>query len=280
MSHPNIGFLGAGHMNRAILSAILTDEQTNITPDCLSATCQTQEHAQAVGKQFNIRAHCDNAALVHDSDVIILGVKPQQMHDVLTQLSQYNLEDKLIITLAAGIELEDYRKILGDALIVRAMPNIASEKQAGLTALYSDIDLLEEDEALIESIFNSAGSIIWLDDEIQLDGIIALSGSGLAFMFRFMQSMAQAGEQFGFEADELFDILSVTAMGAATLALESEDPSPSFKHFCDKIAVAGGTTAEGIKIMESHDIDTLVRNTFTATIEKNRALKDDLTKDW
>ncbi len=280
MSHKIIGFLGTGHMNGAIIEGILAEESTNITPKQLIATCRHTEHAQNIGRHFGISAHCDNKQLIESSDIIIIGVKPQQMQEVLLELSNYPLNGKIFISLAAGIKLEDYHKILGEVPILRAMPNIAVQKQVGVTGIFSDTELSEKDEALIESIFNAVGSVVWVEDETQLDGILALSGSGLAFVLRFMQAMVDAGEQFGFEQDELFDIVALTTLGAATLALESNDKQPSYAAFLNKIAVAGGTTAQGLKVMDNHQIDKLVRNTFQATIDKNQTLNEDLTKDW
>ncbi|UJF25034.1 pyrroline-5-carboxylate reductase [Suttonella sp. R2A3] len=281
MTQSIIGFIGAGHMSQAVIAGMLSEEERAFQPSQVIATCHTKPSAKAVSERFAIDCRTDNQWLCEQADVIILGVKPQDMHALLKEITKYDLNDKIIITLAAGIDTASYRKLLGDELpIVRTMPNIAAEVQASVTGIYSDLDLDDADTALIEQIISSCGDSLWLDDETQIDGVMAMAGSGIAYFFRFMQAMAQSGERYGFERDEAYDIVTLTALGAASLALENADNNTSFAKLCQQVAVKGGTTAEGINVLDGRDIDSTLRETMDAVIDRARALRDDLTGDW
>lgn len=210
----------------------------------------------------------------------MIGVKPQQIHNLLKELADYDLSATTLITVAAGIRIADYRKLLGDEVtIVRAMPNMAAAYQCSLTGIYCDSELDEEAESMVEEIFSAIGSTAWLDDETQIDGITALSGSGIAYFFRLMQAMMTAGEQYGFEKDELYDIISLTALGAATLTLETEKAN-DFADFVRKIAVEGGTTVEAIKVFEQENLDKTVSAAMQAVVTRSNQLADKLTEGW
>ena len=276
-----IGFLGAGHLGAAIISGMLADGANGFSPKHIHATCKSAASAAYLKQAHGISAHTDNRRLVADSDYIILGVKPAQMKDVLDELAACNLDDKILITLAAGIRIEHYRRILGDdAVIIRAMPNVAASRQASLTGIYSDDDLAPEEEDLINTIFTAIGETAWLDDETQIDGITALSGSGIAYFFRLMQAMLDAGERYGFERDELYDIITWTAVGAGTLALDNNATPPEFADYCKQIAVPGGTTEAALNTFNNANIDRIVDDAMSAVVARSRAIADELTRDW
>lgn len=281
MTQPIIGFIGAGHMSCAIIAGMLSEETHTFTPAEIIATCHSASSAKTVSERFGIDCRSDNQWLCANADVLVLGVKPQDMHALLEQITAFDLNDKIIVTLAAGIDSASYRKLLGEELpIIRTMPNIAAEVQASVTGIYSDLDLDENDEALIERIFASCGSSVWLDDETQIDGIMAMAGSGIAYFFRFMQALASAGERYGFERDEAYDIIALTALGAASLALEGDSAQPSFAQLCQQVAVKGGTTARGIAVLDDADIDATARAVMDAVVARARVLREDLTGDW
>lgn len=281
MASTTLGFLGGGHMARAIIAGLLADDNQTFTAKQIIATCHSDVSAQSVAQTYGIACRCDNRWLVEQADVIVLGVRPQQMRDVLQEISTYDLNEKIIITLAAAIDSAAYRKYIGDELpLIRAMPNIAAAGQASMTGIYSDQALSEDDSALIETLFSAVGDIAWLDDEIQIDGIMALSGSGIAYLFRFMQAMAKAGEQYGFERDEVYDLVTLTAMGAATLALENNADNPNFADLCRSVAVEGGTTAKAIATFEQAAIDDTTAQAMNAVVRQAATLQQTLTQDW
>lgn len=280
MSSYTIGFLGAGHLNQALLTGLLFQEQSAFRSEQVIATCKSRENADKITTHYKIKCSTNNSWLIEHSDIIVLGVKPQQMKDVLDELSQYDLGDKILITVAAGITLEQYRLILDDDVrLIRAMPNIAASKQAALTGIFADVELSEEEMEQIEAIFGAVGGVEWLEDETQLDGILALSGSGIGFIFRIMQAMAKAGERYGFEEEALYDIIAQTVFGAGVLALENEQDPPRFQDFIRAIARKGGTTEAGLNVLDK-DIDRLIEDAFVAAVARNQALGEEISKDW
>ncbi|MDO4434885.1 MAG: pyrroline-5-carboxylate reductase [Cardiobacteriaceae bacterium] len=285
MSSYTLGFLGAGHLNQALISGLLQQKsetpthQQSALPQII-ATCKSPENADKVSSHYKIKCTTNNRWLIEQADFIVLGVKPQQMKEVLEMLGEYDLGDKILISVAAGITLEQYRLILDDDVrLIRAMPNIAASKQAALTGIYSDIELSEEEMERIEALFGAVGGVEWLEDETQLDGILALSGSGIGFVFRMMQAMAKAGERYGFEEDALYDIIAQTVFGAGVLALENEQETPRFQDFIRQIARKGGTTEAGLSALDTQ-IDRLMEEAFGATVARNQALGEELTRDW
>lgn len=279
MSSPTIGFLGAGHLAGALIAGLLQPE-AGFSPENLIASTHDAPSAAAVKKRFAIDCRADNRWLCENADYLILAVKPQQMREVLEEIREYPFNAQIVISVAAGIQLADYRKLLGDDItLVRAMPNVAASVQASLTGLYTEDELDEADEAVIEEIFSAVGSTAWLDDETQMDGFIALSGSGIAYFFRFMQAMMAAGESYGFEKDELYDIISLTALGAATLAME-EEKNTDFSAFVKSIASPKGTTEQALAIFDRDNLDALVARAMDAVVNRSRAINDELTGDW
>lgn len=279
MTTPTIGFLGAGNLACALIAGLLQPE-SGFSPENIIASTHSADSAGNITKRFGIDCRADNRWLCETADCLILAVKPAQMRAVLEEIREYPFNAQLLVSVAAGIGSADYRKLLGDdILLVRAMPNIASGVQAGLTGLYSDGGLDGEDEALVERLFSAVGSTVWLDDETQMDGFTALSGSGIAYFFRFMQAMLQAGERYGFEKDELYDIISLTALGAATLALDSENGT-DFNPFLQSIASPGGTTEQALRHFDQNGLDALVDKAMSAVVSRSRAINEELTGDW
>lgn len=273
-----IGFIGAGHLNTALLAGLLQDKR--FSADRIWVSSRSKETAERIAAHYKVKCHTDNRILLEHCDCLVLGVKPAQMLEVLRQLSAYDLSQKLIITVAAGIHVEAYRRILGeDCRLVRTMPNIAAAKQASLTGIFTEDDLSEDEEALTEALFAAVGGTEWLDDETQIDGITALSGSGIALIYRVMQAMAKEGEAYGFSPEALYDIMAQTVFGAAVLALEAEE-NANFADFIGKIARKGGTTEAALKVLEAGKIDALFAASMQAAVNRSQAMNEEITQDW
>lgn len=267
MSNPNIGFLGAGHLAQSILEGLLTD---NSPFNCqnIIASCKTKKTSDLIKERFKIDCRTDNQWLINNSDYVILAVKPSQLTSVLTSIDFKKTKTKLMISLLAGFQINDYQI---DIPLIRAMPNIASSVQASLTGLYSDFDLDEKTNNFIEQIFSQIGGIIWLEDEIQVDGLIALSASGISYFLYLMQKMLEIGEGYGFEKEQLFDILSLTALGAATIT--TEKPAQDFNNLIKQIAVKGGTTEQALAQFDQHNFKKILTDAMDSVIKQNQKIR-------
>lgn len=281
MSLPTIGFLGAGHLASALIAGMVQAD-SGFSRTQIIATTLDAAAAAHIKETYGIDCRTDNRWLCENADILILAVKPAQMRAVLEEIREYPGNASMIISVAAGINSADYRKLLGDdVLLVRAMPNIAARAQAALTGLYSDETLDEEDEILIEQIFSAVGATIWLEDETQMDGFIALCGSGIAYFFRLMHAMQLAGERYGFEKEELYDIIGLTALGAATLAVDgSSEQISDFSGFLTSIASPKGTTEQALKHFDNNGLDALVEQAMSAVVARSRSINEELTGDW
>ena len=275
MFSQTIGFIGAGHLSGAIIAGLLQDKQFA----SLIASCKSKATAEQIENNYKIKCSRDNRFIYEQAQVLIIGVRPAHLEELLREMANYDLTDKLIITLVAGIPLEKYRDILGDEVaLIRAMPNMAVRRQAALTGIYSDSQLDEDEEQLVDSIFAAVGGTEWLEDETQLDGVIALAASGIGLVFRLMEAFARAGESYGFGKETLYDMVSQTFFGAAVLALEEENGS--FAGFVNAIATPGGTTAAGLQALEDSQIDQIVGQALAAVVQRSNQLGEELTRDW
>lgn len=278
MTSPIIGFLGAGHLTSAILQGLLSEGST-ITRKQLLASCRSEQRANTIRQTFQIDCRTDNHWLVEKADYLVLAVKPQQLEQALLSLENATLNARAIITLAAGWNSDNYHALLGnDIPLIRAMPNLAASVQASMTGLYSTHPLDKTTQEDIDTLFSQLGATIWLDDETQVDGITALSGSGISYFFYLMQAMLQTGERYGFEKEALYDILSLTALGAATLAVEHENQS-DFAKLIEHIAVKGGTTAAALTLLDKANIPKSIADAMDAVIERSAALRQNLSTD-
>ena len=275
MFSQTIGFIGAGHLSGAIIAGLLQDKQFA----SLIASCKSKATAEQIENNYKIKCSRDNRFIYEQAQVLIIGVRPAHLEELLREMANYDLTDKLIITLVAGIPLEKYRDILGDEVaLIRAMPNMAVRRQAALTGIYSDSQLDEDEEQLVDSIFAAVGGTEWLEDETQLDGVIALAASGIGLVFRLMEAFARAGESYGFDRETLYDMVSQTFFGAAVLALEEENGS--FAGFLKAIATPGGTTAAGLQALEDSQIDQTIGRALAAVVQRSNQLGEELTRDW
>ena len=275
MFSQTIGFIGAGHLSGAIIAGLLQDKQFA----SLIASCKSKATAEQIENNYKIKCSRDNRFIYEQAQVLIIGVRPAHLEELLREMANYDLTDKLIITLVAGIPLEKYRDILGDEVaLIRAMPNMAVRRQAALTGIYSDSQLDEDEEQLVDSIFAAVGGTEWLEDETQLDGVIALAASGIGLVFRLMEAFARAGESYGFDRETLYDMVSQTFFGAAVLALEEENGS--FAGFVKAIATPGGTTAAGLQALEDSQIDQTIGRALAAVVQRSNQLGEELTRDW
>ncbi|MBR1375806.1 MAG: pyrroline-5-carboxylate reductase [Cardiobacteriaceae bacterium] len=292
-------FIGAGHLNRAIISGLISStnkdncehsdcccnnnseqEDSFLSPEQILVSCKSEQTAKTIARDFSVKCFTDNRTVIEKASFLILGVRPNQVREVLEDIKQTDYQDKVIVSFAAGINIASYRRILGDnVIIVRAMPNLAANCQSSVTGIWTDCEVDEEQAEILDDFFASFGSAVWLDDETQIDGITALSGSGIAYFFRLMQAMAATGERFGFSPDELYDIISLTALGAATALLDNPDDG-DFAQRVQKICTKGGTTEAAISHFDTANIDATVEAAMQAAVDRSRALSEEITKDW
>jgi len=266
-----IAFIGAGNMSGAILGGMVN---SGIPASNIIATNRSAEKQEKLKTQFGVVTELSNLDAINKADVVVLGVKPQMMKELLQQLVEQGADfsNKLVITVAAGLQVKSYTDIIGSARIVRVMPNTPSLVGLGVAGLYQgsntndfSADVLLQDKQITESIFKLVGEVVWLEAESGIDDISAVSGSGPAYFFLFMEHMAKKAESLGFTPEQAKMMVMQTALGSATMAQNSTE---SFEQLRLNVTSPGGSTAEAIKHFQQQDLEQTTFDALDAAIHR------------
>ncbi|WP_027468411.1 pyrroline-5-carboxylate reductase [Deefgea rivuli] len=267
-----ITYIGGGNMAAAMIGGMLSQGFTGneihvVEPDA--------NKRQELSTQYGISTSAPDEALPA-SLAIVFAIKPQQFRSVAAQVLP-QLNDALVISIAAGIRAETISKWLnGYGRIIRVMPNTPALVQAGISGVYAAADVTADDKALTERILASIGEQVWVDEESQIDGITAISGSGPAYVFYFMEALQAAAKAQGFNAEIAQKLAYQTFAGAVKLAIHSEDDAGTLQV---KVTSKGGTTERAIKALETSQVRTTIIAAASAAAARSRELGDELGRD-
>jgi len=254
-----VGFLGAGNMGEAMIKGLL--QAGLVSAGSIAATDVRPERLEQMSRQYGIRPAADNQALVRDSDVIILAVKPQIMGSVLGEISPAVDARKLFISIAAGMATHTLRGFLGKpARLIRVMPNTPALVLEGVTAIARADGLDAGDLDTAQELFGAVGRVVVLD-ESHLDAVTGLSGSGPAYVAIVIEALADGGVKMGLDRATAMTLAAQTVLGSAKLILETGAHPGQIK---DMVASPGGTTIAGIAALE----DGSIRRTLISAVER------------
>ncbi len=238
-----ITFLGGGNMASALIGGLLN----NGFPAKEIAVIEIGEERRAnLEKRFGVRCFAEPDATALNCDALLIAVKPQQMREACLPL-QSLLDRQLVISVAAGLRLADLSGWLGGHdKLVRAMPNTPALIGAGVTGLYALPSVSEAERLGAERIMNAVGSSLWVSEEEQIDAVTALSGSGPAYVFYFIEALQQVAAELGFSARQARHLSIETVLGSAKLAALSEEPASVLR---ERVTSKGGTTEAALSEM-------------------------------
>ena len=244
----------------------------------ITVTDPDQKKLDQLHQQFSINDEADNLIAVAEADIVVLAIKPQVLQSVCGNIkSSTQVTLPLIISIAAGIRSTDIDRWLGgNHALVRCMPNTPALIQAGATGLYANAKTTTEQKSLANNILASAGITLWVEHEAQLDAVTAVSGSGPAYFFLFLEAMQAAGTQLGLDEDTASMLAKQTALGAARMALEGEDSPTTLR---EKVTSKGGTTAAALSSFEHNHFNDIVKQALTAARDRATELADELGKN-
>jgi len=266
---PRIIFVGAGNMASALIGGLIA---RGTAPASLQAIDPSASQREALGARFGIATHATSGDPVGQADVIVMAVKPQQMHEAVEALAP-QIATQLIISVAAGVRATDLSRWLGGySRIVRTMPNTPALIGLGATGLAMLAGGTDADRKLAESIMQAVGQTVWVDDESQLDAVTALSGSGPAYVFRFIESMIAAGTGLGLSPEQSRQLALQTVSGAAQLACASSEPVALLR---ERVTSKGGTTAAALSVFEARGLDAVVAQAMGAARDRSAELGDE-----
>jgi pyrroline-5-carboxylate reductase len=267
-----ISFIGGGNMARALIIGLL---DKGAVPASISVVELDAAKRQQLSQEFGVIAS-EQLAIAADADVIVLAIKPQQMRDVAIFLSSL-LRHQLIISIAAGIRSTDLIRWLGGyGTVIRAMPNTPAQVQMGVSALYPAPATTPEQRQQAAELLMAVGICVWLESEDQMDAVTAISGSGPAYMFYFLEAMQQAGSELGLHAEQVRILALQTMQGAAKLAAGSQE---EFATLRAQVTSKGGTTEQAILAMENAQTKRNIVSAIHAAAARSAELGDILGKD-
>lgn len=263
-----ITFLGGGNMATALIGGLL---QRGFAASEITVVERLSESRQLLRQKFHIdtRESLDDAAL--NCAVLLLAIKPQQMQEGLAPLVG-RLDQQLVISIAAGLRLQDLSRWLGGhTRLVRAMPNTPALIGKGVTGLYAHESVSAEYRQHAETILNAVGSSVWVEQEEQIDAVTALSGSGPAYVFYFIEALQAAGEALGLSPGNSRKLAIETLAGASALAAQSEETPAVLR---ERVTSKGGTTEAALQSLAADKFPAVVSRALQAAAQRGRELGD------
>ncbi|MFS8929986.1 pyrroline-5-carboxylate reductase [Cupriavidus taiwanensis] len=252
------GFLGGGNMASALIGGLIA---RGVPAGAIRVVDPFPEAQQRLARDLGVHAAAAPDAAFGASDVLVLAVKPQQFRDAAAQLLPHLPGEgpgNLVISVAAGIRLQDMQRWLGGRnRVVRAMPNTPALSGMGMTGLAAPATLSAEDRSIASAVAEAVGKCVWVDGDEQIDAVTAISGSGPAYVFYFIEAMQRAATELGLSAEQGRELAVETFRGAATLAGQSPEPVATLR---ERVTSKGGTTYAALTSMEAAGIaDAFVR---------------------
>ena len=256
MSNSKIAFIGGGNMARSLIGGMIA---TGISNQNISVSEPRADLRKTLNEDFGVNASEENAPVAKGADVVVLAVKPQILQEVVTPLSSLVAKARpLLISVAAGVTSSSIERwVGGDPALIRVMPNTPALIGAGISALYANSNVSDDQRALAEKIMAAVGKTIWIKEETLMDAVTAVSGSGPAYFFYVMQAIHDAAVREGLDAQTARLLSLETALGAARLAVESTEDPGSLQ---TQVTSPGGTTEAAINVLNNSGVrDTLQR---------------------
>jgi pyrroline-5-carboxylate reductase len=246
MKTRRLGFLGAGNMAAALIKGLLHGGV--LPPERIVASDVKAERLEQLHSAHGIRTTMDNHALMRESDVLVLAVKPQVVDKVLTEIGGDVRPDQLVVSVAAGVPIEALEgRLAKGARVVRAMPNTPATVQAGATAIAGGAHASVDDLRVARELFEAVGRVVILDEGL-LDAVTGLSGSGPAYVMLIIEALADGGVKVGLHRDTALLLAAQTVFGSARLLLETGEHPGRLK---DMVTSPGGTAIAGLHTLES-----------------------------
>ena len=268
-----VAFIGGGNMASAIIGGLVGRgfKRSDLLVVELDANARTR-----LLSAYGVKAIEGPGEALAEADVIVMAVKPQQMRVAALALRP-RLQRELVITIAAGIRTVDLSRWLGGYVtVVRCMPNTPALIGAGITGMYANAGVDADQRALAESILGAVGATIWVPEESLLDPVTAISGSGPAYVFYFIEALQQAAQEMGFSAADARKLTVETFVGTARLAAQSPEDVTALR---ERVTSKGGTTESALASMDADRVKALIVRALHAARQRAHELGEQLGAD-
>jgi len=271
-SNRKIVFVGPGIMAEAMIGGLI---RTGVARgSALLASGPRQERVAELAERYGVQPYTDNAAAARQGDVVVLSVKPQRLEKVLAGLKGAVKPDALVLSIVAGATIGKIQAGLEHAVVVRSMPNTPAQIGEGITVWTAAPKVTEEQRAMAQQILAALGEEIFVEEEYYLDMATALSGTGPAYVFLFMEAMVDAGVHMGFPRRIAEQLVVQTVRGSVDYFRRRADPV-HLARLRNQVTSPGGTSAEALYYLEKAGFRTALSRAIWAAYERSRALGAD-----
>lgn len=269
-----ISIIGTGNMGEALVSGLISSKST--AAENIICTDTREDQLESVKEKYGVAVTTNNLDAVKASEIIIYAVKPQIIAPVLVETASKLDMSKLIISIAAGVSLAAIESCLNKKLrLIRVMPNIAAFVKESATVVAAGKNASQDDVKMAMAIFDSMGKTIFLKENILMDAVTGLSGSGPAYIFLIVDALADGGVKVGLARQDALFLATQTVLGAAKLLMETKEHPGKLK---DMVTSPGGTAIAGIHTLEKGGLRTTLINTVEVATQRSRELGEIITK--
>lgn len=266
MIERKVGFIGAGLMAEALVRGMLAAPVADTKNIC--ASDPSPDRRKVFEEILGGAVLADNTALVAAVEVVVLSVKPQVIPAVVDEIASGITADHLVVSIAPGVSLDWLKGKLGTGRLVRVMPNTPALVGAGASAYSPGDAATEEDAGLVEEILKSVGTCVRLEEKL-MDAVTGLSGSGPAYVYMAIEALSDGGVKMGLPRATATRLAAQTVLGAAKMVMETGKHPGQLK---DQVTTPGGTTIEGVHVLEQAGLRKAFMNAVVAAAEKCRRL--------
>ena len=271
-----ISIIGTGNMGEALVSGLISSKSTS--PEHIICTDVRDDKIKSVKDKYGVVTMKNNIEAVEASEIVIYAVKPQIIASVLRETASCLDMSKLIISIAAGVPLVAIESCLKKELrLIRVMPNIAAFVKESASVLAAGQNATKDDVKLAMAIFDSMGKSIFIEENILMDAITGLSGSGPAYIFLIVDALADAGVKVGLSREDALALSNQTVLGAAKLLIETKEHPGRLK---DMVTSPGGTAIAGIHTLEKGGLRTTLINAVEVATKRSKELGEIMIKNF
>lgn len=261
-----IGFVGAGKMATAMIEGVIA--KGLYKKDEIIASCRSDATKRRVEQATGISVVLDSASVFEKTDFIVLAVKPNQLKDLLVTNSAANSAKKLLVSIAAGVKIHTLESYVPDSKIIRVMPNVCCTVLESASSYTLGTKAGPEDAEKVKEMLDAVGLSIEVPEK-DIDAVTGLSGSSPAYMFMIIDALADGGVLMGLTRETALKLAAQTMLGSAKTVLETGRHPDELK---DSVCSPGGTTIEGVKVMEEYNVRAAIISAVKASAEKSKLM--------
>ena len=260
-----IGFIGCGNMGSSMLGGLINKEF--LSKEDFFVSAKSEESKKRLEEKFGVNVRSKNIDIVKESDVIVLAVKPYMYEKVIKEVKDFIRKDQIIVSIAAGIDIKDLENWIGeDFKIVKTMPNTPALVGEAMSAVCPNKNIKEEELKYIMSMFEAFGECVVLEEK-DFHAFIALCGSSPAYVFMFIEAMADGAVKLGIPRDKAYKMAAQSVLGSAKMVLETKEHPGVLK---DMVCSPGGTTIEAVAELENNNFRSTVIKAMDSCANKSK----------